>query len=81
MAIASAAPSVGSVPAHNSSNKTRECESTFLRNDTIKSKEHHLQNTMYSRNLSALAFAAEIPGVPFALSLNQEKSCHIGFCF
>ena len=35
----------------------------------------------YSRNLSALAFAAEIPDVPFALSLNQEKSCHIGFCF
>ena len=35
MAIASAAPSVGSVPAHNSSNKTRECESTFLRNDTM----------------------------------------------
>ena len=27
----------------------------------------------YSRNLSALAFAAEIPNVPFALSLNQEK--------
>ena len=28
----------------------------FFGNDTIKSKEHHLQNTMYSRNLSVLDF-------------------------
>ena len=45
----------------------------FLRNDTIKSKEHHLQNTMYSRNLSVLDFVRR-----FFVSCAQISEAYVG---
>ena len=61
MAIARAAPSVGSVPAFSSSNSTRECSSTCFKNETMfvmwEEKVLRLCSILCSSPISAYTFS------------------------